>query len=357
MAMGPSERPTTNYAGQVGWAVGMPKWLDSAESKVNRYWRSIEYGSDEWVGRRVVGLWGPDAEPRKGLWGMATTPFGAGSREKFAPYFKDNKQDMLGVARFALWQYLQGGKDTQDRLNAPPGGWRFMKTPHPRVSRRAAPAGFSGTQRMATPRPAEWKKAETPAQIAKAKKGLFHWFMTRATLEQLPFVQGVISRPIEAMHAYQEAAAGFPFLEREMDAIRAVFPEAMMGGKSQPQTPRQALSAVRKREQSVDRTPRTGVRKNVVTNANVGRYLPRANFQVAAGVTTQSLIFDKGGKFGTGQWQGQLREINERIAMEYQRAVADVIKSQGRSRPSTNALEEATRDPRNRYPRDVGGPA
>lgn len=55
-AYGPKERAVSQYAGQVGWAVGLPTWLDSPASKVNRYWRVIEFGAAAtaypWLGDR-----------------------------------------------------------------------------------------------------------------------------------------------------------------------------------------------------------------------------------------------------------------------------------------------------------------
>lgn len=339
---GPKEKPASNYAGQAGWSVGMASWLDDPASKVNRYWRVIEFGSAAtgwpWKGKLVAGLWGPNAGPRGGLWGSATTEFSGRNNQKFAPYFSDIGQDMLGPARKALWDFMKGGKGpNMDKLQA---------TYFYRVHEKKRKDG--SVKRKVT-----LVTAHTPGQEKKARKAMFHWLLTKATdASQIPFVTGTIDRDIPPGDFYRAALASFPMETEQAQAVREALDFAL-----HHQGKESTLTALRKqqKEDNYSGTAAKGRRKNLETNDSIRRFSVhgRARVSVAADVTTQSLMFDGGGRFVNGTWQIALREVNELIAMRFQDAVVAEMQRSSH-RPPTNALIEATQDPHNRYPRDKG---
>ena len=328
-----------SFAGQLGWGVGMYDWLDSEASQVKMYWRMIEHGSEDsnwpWVGKRIAGLWGSQAGPRGALHGSANNPFRPGAdTEKLAPYYDTINSDMLGAARRALWVFLGGGKGpNMDLLRAS----FFVKTEM---------RGGKNSKRRVT----RLVQATTEAQRRHARQSLFYWFMTQASVEQIPFVQGVVHRPIEPRDYYAKALRSFPLEQRQLEAMRHVFAEAF-----QTFTGRTDLEVLRKAQARDNLSGRasTGRARQVVDDAGLRRFGVFGNTEVtiAATPTIQSLTREQG-RFVNGAWQSALREANERVAILFQEAVVGEM-VRGR-RPATYALRKATADPRNRYPRDLG---
>src|SRR5690606_22243005 len=100
------------FAGRLGWAVGIPEWLNNENSKVNRYWRVIEYGSSAtrwpWQGQRIVGLWSNLPGPRGGLITGQLSMFNVARDQKFVPFFHAKNGDMDRAGRAALYWFLEG---------------------------------------------------------------------------------------------------------------------------------------------------------------------------------------------------------------------------------------------------------
>lgn len=331
-AGGPIGRPVSQYAGQVGWAVGLPTWLDSPASKVNRYWRVIEFGAAAtaypWLGQQIVGLWGDSANPRMG---SAGTSFGGREDQGFEPWFSKLGQDMLGPARAALWHFMEGGKGpNMDLLN--PSTYRkqvVKKNKKGEVRRRE----------MVT------REVHTESQEKRARRQLFFWFMTRASsAHELPFVQGTVKREIAPAHYYEEALISFPMEEAQAEALRSTFAEAINSAKL-------SVSNLRKAQALDNYKGRTssGRARAFYTDESVARLLPRSLGHAATSVEIQSLSRAQG-QFVNGQWQAMLRDANAKIAKAFQAEVVSHMDS-GARRPATEALRAATAAAENRYPR------
>lgn len=327
----------SGYGGMVGWAVGIPQWLDDPASEVNRYWRAIEEGATGWVGGGIAGLWGPNAEPRKHLWETSHTRFLGRKDQKFAPYFSKRGNDMLGPARAALWNFMEGGKGPNMDLLKVQYEVRWRKDKQGRKTREEVPIS-SG------------------AAADRARKKLFFWFMTKSTdAEQIPFTYGVIRRPTPARHYYAKGWAAFEptFKDRQLQAMREALHFALRGAKSE--TASQIYQAAR--AEFGAESPRGPSRisrpsgKTARVNANVGRYMPAgAKITAAADVHIQALVFDGGGRFVAGTFQGALQEANARLAQQLQQLIADQMTG---TRPETLRLKKATLHEMNRYPRKI----
>lgn len=342
--MGPQPRAPYNYVGVIGWSVGVTSWLDSPTSRVGRYWRVIEHGSAAtqwpWQGQLVAGLWGPRAEPRGGLHGSARSAFQPGlGNEKFAPYFRTIGQDMTGPARRALI-VLMGGNAKKPNLQAFEGVATYF-------------------YRKKKGKPAEKVMARTPGQMRKAQRGLWFWLMTRADARQIPFVTGVIQRPVVAADYYGKALSTFPMRDMQIQALRNALGSAL-GNSSRMSEQLRAAQRQFAEDSSYFDTPARVPRQGYLPKAKLkgdayAAGLPGhvGNIVVkAASAEVQSLITTQNAKFVNGVWQQALREANEYVAMAFQRHVAELM--QAGTRPPTKALREATLAPENRYPRDKG---
>ncbi len=93
-----------NIAGfsAIGFGVGNPDFLNSAASKVQAYYREIEFGTTRFVGRRIYGLFGDEAGPRGGLINGTLTPFGGRVDQKFVP-FAEPETNPVGGRRAAAY--------------------------------------------------------------------------------------------------------------------------------------------------------------------------------------------------------------------------------------------------------------
>lgn len=329
------------YAGQLGWSVGLESWLDAPDSPVRRYWRVIEFGSAAtewpWQGEVVAGLWGSQA---RGRIGSGHGRFSSNRDEKLVPYFKKLGQDMLGPARHALWDFMEGGKGPNMELLKVD---RFMKV-------------LGGKKRVDgshAPRRYAMRPVTTPAQARRARASLFHWLLTAtaADISSIPFVVGQITNPVEAGHYYRRALSAFPLEAEQGRAVEEAFAFALRSGSK---SPLQQLRKVQAFDNSTGSASR-GRARTYVDSAGLRRYGAHsgAMIAVAASPTVQTLTRDDKGRFVNGTWQQALREANELVAKAFQQAVVDEMEQQG-ERPRTGAMAKATRDPRNRYPRDLG---
>jgi hypothetical protein len=343
----------SNYAGQIGWAVGILEFLnDPGKNPTERYWRVIEEGSGAtkwpWQDQGIAGLWGDYPRPD---WDAADTQFTPGrNNQAFAPYFRNREQNMLGPARVAIMRYLGDGKGrNMDQLKV-----SYVKT-----YRRQWIAGedakrFGGRGKATGPVEVKTKTWLTPSDFKRARRALLHWYLTGATRpNQIPFVYGVIKKPVEGANYYGKAMAKF---KPTLPAMQAKAMREALGFAFSGDT--KVLQQLRK-IQAFDNssgTARTGRAVAERRTADLKKYEPfdtAIRVQVA-NVVVQSLIRDSYGRFVNGTWQAALREANERIAMAYQAMVVAEMRNH-RHRPATNALVEATANAENRFPRNTRG--
>jgi len=341
----------SNYAGQIGWAVGIPEWLNSSRSQVERYWRVIEEGSAAtkwpWQDQGIAGLWGDNARPG---WNGATDPFGGRNNQAFAPFFRNREDNMLGPARAAIMRYLGDGKGkNMDQL----------KVSYVTTYRRQWIAGqdakrFGGRGKATGPVERKTRSSLTPSDVKRARRALLHWYLTGATKpNQIPFVYGVIKNPVVGANYYGRAMQKFrpqlPGVQAAMMREALDFAIQTAGGKT-------SVTALRK-VQAFDnagesaRTGRARAERRVDELRTYEPYDTAIQVQLAD-ITVQSLMRDDKGRFVNGLWQQALRNANERVAMQYQAMVVELMRAEGR-RPRTNALVAATESPENRYPRNT----
>lgn len=314
-----------SYGGSLGWSVGLPEWLNNPNSKVNRYWRVIEEGSDRtdwpWQGRRVVGLWGPNAGPRGGLINGDLSAFQTGrGDQKFVPFFRSIDQaDQRRAARAALYYFFGGGRGpNMELLDVDPG----------RVASR------------------------NRRQSAESnRKRIYFWLMTRARVEDMPFVQGVIIREVKAGHYYARALMTFDPMEHEVRAVREVF-DFVLGG-TDPRTSaglRKMRGAVN--DEMVARARAWGRRgQNAKPKTGPRRYEGNAIPQGLATMSSSYLVQDniRTSRGTISQFTSELNDVNARVAAAFQAEVVQMMQ-QERRRPVSGALIKATADPRNRTP-------
>lgn len=270
------------FSQQYGWSVGLFDWLDSASSKVNRYWRAIELGSSWWDGRIMAGLWGSsagtNARPNTLIFGQSLTPFEPSiADEKFVPFFQKEGVDQLGAARRALWYFMGGGRG-----------------PNMVLLHGSSPSD---------------------------KRKMLWWLMNRAPLEKIPFVQGHVRRSIQAEHHYRDALATFNPMQREIALLSQMIGAAWNG-------------AMATQGEIATRQSRIAGRAAAIT--------------VAATASSSGINRDALGQFTSGQ--RIIAEVNRQVAMEFQDAVVNLMRSNRTGRPATEDLIKATADPRNRYP-------
>ena len=336
---------SAGFAGRLGWSVGIHSWLDREESKVDRYWRVIEFGSAAtrwpWEGQTIVGLWGNRAEPRKGLIAGGLDPFQNGREDqKFVPFFGKigaSPEELERAGRAALWSLTRGGTDLgMFRARAWTGENRARK-------------GLRGSGET------EWEK-----------RRLFYWLMNKATLEQMPFVSGVVQRAVPAGDFYLRAMASFDPMQTELDVLRQEI-SSVIGGLAIASS--RGLSAARERvAMDSGGNPRTGRRRaEIGQNAQGVRrlsqlsgvgtsgmaHLPQVRgplISVVASASVQDFIRDGSGRFSNGAWIDMVTTVNRRVAEAFQQEVVRLMR-QERKRPPTGNLIKATAHPNNRIPR------
>jgi hypothetical protein len=305
------------YGGLLGWSVGIESWLDS--TKAGRYWRAIENGTDYFVGKNIVGLWG-------GLRGQFTarTAFGDWEGEKLAPYWGKgelgNETAMLRGARAALWVYMGRGRGSHmDLFRTQPG--------------RKDRQGHAMSER-------------------KQQKAILFFLMKRATLTQIPFTQGVIRQKIPAAHYYTKAIQTFDPAARELALLREELERnGWLKGRDRTKPAADIMTSVglqRARAFIADGSgrdkPSTGPRW-ASPNQQYGAF----EVNVTASAVLQDFSRVRG-KFANVEGQGIVHDINQRVAKEFQEHLVQVMEND-RKRPATREFVRASADRNNRYPR------
>lgn len=322
-----------NYAGMLGWSVGRYDWLEDPSSKVNRYWRAIEQGSTYWVGKTIIGLWGPAAgenvRPNRLISGGPLDPTQTGGGgQKFVPFFASVGGDMEHAKRRALWYFFGGGTRNMDLLQP------------------KNPVTKSG-------------KPKSGALSLSDQRRMLFYLMTRAP--HVPFVSATVGKPIIAAHYYENAliAFGDPAV-REIDLLQQQLAFAL--GSSSITSARGRAKA----QAAMGADTRSGVVKTSALSAaptSVDSYLlpgrvssagnnfgRRGLATVTATVHTQDFIRDGNGSFSNGSWQNMVKEINATMAKQFQAEVVRQMQAGRTPRPATRDLIRATENPRNRFP-------
>jgi len=314
---GGTTRGNYSYGARIGWVVGRFDWLNSVDSKVERYWRVIEEGSAAtkwpWVGQQIIGLWGPNAgtmgQDRNNLIdGSPLTAMGAGSNQRFVPFFAHlgaSEADLLRAAHAALYYYFGGGRGpNMSQLN---GG------------------------------------------SVRANRRIYYWLMTKAGLTQMPFVRGSVVKPITAAHYYQNALRSFGPAEVEMQELRRLC-DQFFGGVN-PGTSRGMANLRRQVGDEQGVAPRTGrVRSRPETSNRrpFDSYLPAGSIAVALTGRTTDMGRNAKGQFSNDLFRASIEDVGREVAKRFQLAVVREMES-GR-RPATGDLARATASERNRFP-------
>jgi len=335
---------TGTYGGKVGWSVGLQSWLDDPSSKVARYWRSIEYGSNNWPSGRLSGLWGNVAGPnsRPGSFRNGElSAFSTGGNQKFVPFFNKRGDDMGKAAVSALIYYFgmtrSGGVKSATNLSAITETRGWDDADHKRKAKDKN-GRFTGKMESRGSGPAEQRRS------------LFMLIQSASAGKKVPFVTGDFSTAIEARHFYTKAVQSFDPVEAEVKELREVIGK-LIGGRD-PYSRSGFQFAREEIAYRMDTKPRTGPRggKNRVTNRTIaGRLGGNAGIvSVSASATAQDFL-----RSGTGfsHWQAEIEQVNARVAKRFQQVVVDLMRAQPTVRRPTGDLIAATDDPRNRYPR------
>lgn len=301
-----------------GWSVGRFDWLNDPASKVNRYWRVIEEGSNAtdwpWQGQRIVGLWGPKAGPRGRLITGDLSAFQSGrDDQKFVPFFRNRGKGLNAAARAALAYFFEGGRGkNMDLIRADPRGNR---------------------------------------NAASARRRFYFWMMMVGkergpTLDQLPFVQGIVMREVQAGNYYARALEAFNPMDRELDALRRIFGGADVSTRSGLRQARtlQAFDSYSRYADEVRPktrpTPGGARRYSSHTSRHGGRFAASVDMSFVAQDFRRNAL----GHFTS--YQGDLQQANRQIAAEFQSRVVQLMQ-QERRRPVSGALIAATKDERN----------
>lgn len=321
----------------LGWTVGLDEWLNKDASKVRRYWRALEEGSNWWVGKDIVGLWGDNpgvnTRPNSLINGQQLNPMG-GSKEKFVPFFASpySEGDLLRASRAALW-YFFGGVSGRGG-----GPTRNLDLLHPQeTQRRDKKTG--------------WSKG-APGGM-QDKKRLFYWLMTKAPADRIPFVRGTVRRPIVAGNYYRRADENFNTVQREVQLLREGIATLFSAVPKDITTThaREAIREARAAESQTGATPRRSTRAKPGYRSESTAYTRSGFVTVTARAITQDNIRNGKGQFSHSYWQAMVKDVNRNMAKAFQDEVVAVMQSQSKGRPATKDLINATQDPRNRYPR------
>lgn len=93
-------------SGWLGYAVGNQEFLESSESKVGKYFRSIEYGTHGFEGRMLSGLWGEGTRLRPA---GDLVPFGPPAGQQFFPFGASTGDPRLSSPAAAMHHLREGG--------------------------------------------------------------------------------------------------------------------------------------------------------------------------------------------------------------------------------------------------------
>jgi hypothetical protein len=161
-------------------------------------------------------------------------------------------------------------------------------------------------------------------------------------VDRVPFVRGVVQKPVVARHHYANANAKFQPLTKELEALRG----ALRGIFSQDIASSGGLAKARDiLSKDVSGVPRSGARRSE------SREFPSegAVVTLTASPIVQDFIRDGKGQFSTKAWQDIVRSVNRQVAEAFQAAVVAEMEADKGLRPATDRLIEATKSPQNIY--------
>lgn len=294
------------YEDLLGWTVGRFDWLNSENSKVNRYWRVIEEGSEatKWpfVGKTIVGLWGNSAgsnsRPGSLQSGDLQIPESGRANQKFVPFFATLNSDQLGAKRAAIWFLFDGGKRNMDLI-----------------------------------------RGNSPNE----KKRFLFWLLTKATVNQIPFVAAYVQRPIKPAHYYLKAKQAYDPVQRDIDLLRQETAYFMRGHDFSTASGLKKARALVAFDSADGTAPRTG-RRGGDSGSPSGAALASVRVSASTGEFTRN----SRGQFTV--YTDIVRKVNRQLAQEFQAEVVNQITSHRSQRPQTGDLVRATQDRRNRSP-------
>lgn len=299
----------SGYLGRLGYAVGFEDFLDKQETRDQRYWRAIEYGSQWWVGREIAGLWGNSAVPRGALHETASSLFGPSGGQKFIPFFSNANQEMLSAAqRAAIY-------------------WRKMGHPDPRTFLPPGPRG------------------------GHSHDGLGGTGRPIRTL-------GTVREPIKPHRFFERGLAKFGDpVEQELEVVQKVFGAYLRNLSGAPVKAGTSAgnTALRRTagEAGVDAygtlRPRTGRARTELSRSGLRTALggPAITFAVSSNI--QDVQRNARGQFTS--LQQELTQLNRELAIRLQTAVVKALEeSIERKGTSTGRLAKTLADPRNRFP-------
>lgn len=317
-----------SYAAKVGWTVGLDRWLDDPASKVNRYWRAMEYGED-FSGTVLIGLWGDRAgnnlRPNLNFLrdGGPLTAAGDAMGQKWVAFgATHNLGQAVKRAKFALWYYVTNGRMGQ------PTKEELAQVFH---------------------RPTD-----------KENRAVFSYMMSsHVTLGHIPFVRAHALGKVSGRHYYKKAVANFRPMQREKQLIKEIlvpmfkgsFPNARaaMASDSGGST-KKAGSAKETSDVAGVMQRQQGITHQEGRAAAKGPVMAAGHYHLRAGAAVTDLLRGGGGRFPSGQWQAAVQDVNRAMAKEFQAAVVAEMDKVPHKRPATFDLIKATDNPRNRYP-------
>lgn len=273
-----------------GYVVGLPAFLDEAANNVGKYWRLVEFGSHGFVGKYLGGLWSSDA-----YGGGLLSPFGEGRDQMFVPFGPQGQgvgganEDLAKAAALRALGYL------------------------------------AATHQLATSGALDRDKS--PSQFA-AYRSL--WWRIEKGLPGPTL--GIVTQEFRAMEAYQGAAVAFQVVEKERQALNQVFG---------------AMSVFSERG-----------RRQSILDLRRGRRTPGLlageEFAARRGFITGQVLSQGTRSLGNTVDQvlrHELTIVNRLLAEQLAQEVASRIgQKKIRQAVSTYALQEATLDPKNRFP-------
>lgn len=341
---------TGSFAGRVGWSVGQLDWLDDPSSKVNRYWRSIEYGTNgAGFKGRIAGLWSNQSgvNPRPPLSNnlIGNGPlsrFGKSGDQKFAPFDSDRGSGKGAQAALAYYFGISRGQTAH--LNLDQIEVRETKDENKRRHKDVAKDG-TVTYRMES-------RGSLTSNAAK-RRALFKIMEAAGEGKKVPFVTGDVKRSIKARLYYTNAVNMFGPADATVEALRQVI-GPLIGGVDPSSEAGKREGRQRVAFDSTHGVARSGSRNAITNDAGINAYLgDRAGLATFAARPIVTDYLRNGRGFSAGEWQVAVERTNAATAARFQDLVVDLMRQEPAVRRPTGDLVAATLDKRNRYPQNI----